>query len=55
MKVNELELLKMHFLMGKRLIEIEFFKNQNMNILVDQVLQVIMSFLSTLGVKDVTL
>jgi hypothetical protein len=37
MKVNGQELLKMLSLMEKFLIEIEYYRNLNMNILVDQV------------------
>ena len=55
MKVNEQEPLKMRFLMEKLLIEIEFFKNQNMNTPGVQVRQDIMLYLQTLGEKDVTL
>ena len=42
MKVNGLELLKMHFLMEKYLIEIEYYRNQNMSILEDLLPKVIM-------------
>ncbi len=48
MNQDEVEQLKMRFLMEKHLIEIEHYKNRNMNILGVQVYKVIMYYQWTL-------
>ena len=55
MNLNDLELLRMRSLMEKCLTEIDSYRNLNMNTLDVLQLEVIILFLSMLGVRDATL